>query len=187
MRNVAKHFSLSPTAVFRHKAHVEKRLVEAKEREEAVQDRDLSAELTKLAARANRLADQAERDGDLRTSLQGIRELSRLIELEARLAGQIGTRAHININNLNITEWTRQERADLMVRLFESTGLPIPIFRALAEGVAEGVDEDIDDEPPVERTPSTASSNTGPAQPDVPDRAFSIEEVRALPSLHKKD
>lgn len=133
LRNIAKRVSLSATALFRHKAHIEKRLVEDRERAEAAQDRDLSAELTKLAARANRLAEKAESDGDLRTALQGIRELSRLLELEARLAGQIGgAKVNVNIGALDVAALTRDQRSELKERLFEiDPRIPLSVVRRM--------------------------------------------------------
>jgi hypothetical protein len=64
LRNIAKRVSLSATALFRHKVHIEKRLLEAREREETAQDRDLGQELVRLARRADGLASKAECDGD---------------------------------------------------------------------------------------------------------------------------
>jgi hypothetical protein len=186
-RSIAKRVSLSPAALFRHKSHVEKRLVEARESEEASQGRDLVKELVKLAARADKLASQAERDGDLRTALAGVRELARLLELEARLAGQIGgANIEVNINNLDIARMKPQQRSDLMVRLFEVNGLPVEIARAF---IVEP-----DKLPPIDVTPSPAathsitqeskdSKNFGSQHEEVSfkfRRPFTIEELDEL-------
>src|ERR1700682_4205677 len=74
-RNIAERVSLSPTALFRHRAHIESTLVEARARTEEADGDNLARKLTELSERGRRLADAAEKGGDLRTALAGVREL----------------------------------------------------------------------------------------------------------------
>jgi hypothetical protein len=97
LRSIAKHASISDTALFRHRAHIETALAQAKTTADAEDTYGLARKLTELSARARRLADAAEEGGDLRTALAGVRELSRILEIEARVAGQIREGPQINI------------------------------------------------------------------------------------------
>ena len=56
-----------------------------------------------LGQRALSLLDQAERSGDLRTALAGIKEARGCIELLAKIEGQLDDRPQVNIT-LN-SEW----------------------------------------------------------------------------------
>jgi hypothetical protein len=183
-RHIAKHVSVSPTALFRHKAHVEKRLVEAREREEGAHDRDLVKELSKLATRADNLATKAELDGDLRTALAGVRELARLLELEARLAGQIGGASiELNINNLDIGRMKPRQRDELMVRLFELNGLPVAILRAFIGDGEEpappiAITAHTADQPITDEIKGSKSFGSDPEKdPFNFERQFMIEEL----------
>jgi hypothetical protein len=67
---------LSSSALHRHRKHISHALNEARRNAESSCARDLAAELLMLAAKAKGLAEQAERAGDIRTALAGVRELS---------------------------------------------------------------------------------------------------------------
>jgi hypothetical protein len=97
-RNIAERVSLSPTALFRHRTHIESTLVEARASTEEADGDNLARKLTELSERARRLADAAEKGGDLRTALAGVRELARLLEIEGRVAGQLRDQPVINID-----------------------------------------------------------------------------------------
>jgi hypothetical protein len=98
-RNIAKHVSVSPTAVFRHRDHLSQTLVQGKEAAEISHADNLLAELNELVAKSRELRDKAEASGDLRTALAGIRELTRLIELRARIAGELRD-SQVNVLNV---------------------------------------------------------------------------------------
>lgn len=85
---------LTEDAVGRHHAkHLPRAVVQdaAGAREEAEGERgaDLLAEAQSLRRRAMALLGKAETVGELRTALAGVREAGRLLELEAKLRGQI--------------------------------------------------------------------------------------------------
>ena len=103
-RNIAERFGLSTTAVYRHKqAHLPQGLVQAHAAHEVSQADGLLAKVQALEADAKRIQSTAEADGDLRTALQGIRELVRMVELQARLLGELKDGAHVNI--LVLPQW----------------------------------------------------------------------------------
>jgi len=85
-RNIAEHFGLSATAVFRHRRHVGQALAKAEKANEIARGDALVAQLNQLAADARRIKTQAELMGDLRTALAGVRELTRLVEVAADLS-----------------------------------------------------------------------------------------------------
>jgi hypothetical protein len=85
-REMAARFSLSSAALFRHRrGHLPERLVKAREAAEISRAEGLVGQLEALQAKAKQILEKAESDGDLRTALAGVKELSRLIELVAKM------------------------------------------------------------------------------------------------------
>src|SRR5919197_5077121 len=96
-RAIAHDFAVSRDSVFRHQRdHLPKLLVQAEGAKEIAQADDLLAQLKGLNAKARELAAKAEGAGDYRTALMAIRELARLLELAAKLTGQLDERAQHN-------------------------------------------------------------------------------------------
>jgi hypothetical protein len=125
LRSIAKRVSLSAAAIFRHKSHVAERLMTAHKQQEAREAMSLSQRLAELADFARRLAQEAARDGDKRTALQGCRELARLLEFEARMAGELPAGPHVQVNVANLTTTdlnalSLEQREALLDRLVES-------------------------------------------------------------------
>jgi hypothetical protein len=57
--------------------------------------------LEELKSEAQRLKQKAEQEGDYRTALAAVRELCRIVELVAKLCGQIDSRTETKILNVN--------------------------------------------------------------------------------------
>jgi len=96
-RDIAQRFAVSSDSVFRHQRdHLPRLLVQAAGAMEVAQADDLLAQLKQLNAKARELAAKAESAGDYRTGLLAIRELARLLELAAKLTGQLDERAQHN-------------------------------------------------------------------------------------------
>src|SRR5919198_1275088 len=96
-RVIAHDFAVSRDSVFRHQRdHLPKLLVQAEGAKEIAQADDLLAQLKGLNAKARELAAKAEAAGDYRTALMAIRELTRLLELTAKLTGELDERAQHN-------------------------------------------------------------------------------------------
>jgi hypothetical protein len=73
-----------------------------------------------LATKARTLTAQAEESGDIRTALMGLREISRILELRARVAGEIaGAQISINIAAFPIDQLTDDQADELRRKLEE--------------------------------------------------------------------
>jgi hypothetical protein len=104
LRTIADRFSVSKTALGRHKEnHLPATLVSAREAEEAVIADDLFSQVRDLQGRAFVILDRAEGAGDLRTALGAIREARGNLELLTRLLGKLDERPQVNI--LISPEW----------------------------------------------------------------------------------
>ena len=90
LRTIADHWSVSKTSLIRHKAdHLPTALVKANGAAEAAHGDDLLAKVVQLEADARRIGAKAEKAKDLRGALMGVRELTRVIELLAKLRGEL--------------------------------------------------------------------------------------------------
>jgi len=111
-RAVARQFGLSKDAVARHRAeHVAERLATAERSADVASATDLLTELRLLRAKAISLLLKAEREGDYRTALAGVREARGCLELLAEVEGELDRRPQINV--LLSPEW-QQVRAVLL-------------------------------------------------------------------------
>lgn len=133
-RDIARQYSVSKDAVARHKEHVRQTIARVCD----VQDLELGAglveKLQRLELDARRIATEAEKSGDLKTALGGIRELTRIVELFAKLRGEIQEGGTINV--LVAPEW-----AALRFRILNAL-LPFPDARfAVAEALERGGNE----------------------------------------------
>jgi len=89
-RQLAARTGTSTGALLRHKAdHLSATLRKAGEAEEATRGSDLLAKIGDLEADARRIAAKAEKSNDLRTAIAAIRELTRIVELLAKLRGEL--------------------------------------------------------------------------------------------------
>jgi hypothetical protein len=88
-RSIAAQHALSEASVRRHKdAHLPDLLLLARRDDEATRELDIAVLVRSLVADAHRIREKAERAGDYRAALQGVRELVRLVEL-AVVTGQV--------------------------------------------------------------------------------------------------
>ena len=69
-------------------------------------------QLPRLNAQAQRLKEKAEQEGDLRTALAAVRELSRIVELTARLSGELAEGGETKILNVNFDSETAKRIVD---------------------------------------------------------------------------
>jgi hypothetical protein len=97
-RRIATQYSLSEAAVRRHKAdHLPARLTKAKAAEEVSAADDLLVQVRALRSKSLSILLAAERSGDLRTALLGIREARNCIELLAKMSGELEERKSVSI------------------------------------------------------------------------------------------
>ena len=93
-REVATRYGLTPASVSRHKRNHMAMVI----REHAeLTAQNLMAYVAALQRQAQALKDKAEASGDYKVALSGIRELVRIVDLMARLSGNLDDRPQINI------------------------------------------------------------------------------------------
>lgn len=97
-RDIAGQFTVSRSALTRHKAeHLPAKLAKAHGAKELASADKLINELNGLKSKAVSLLMQAERAGDLRTALSGVREARGCIETLLEVEGEIDRRAQVNV------------------------------------------------------------------------------------------
>jgi len=105
-RLLAAVYGVSDRALRRHAAnHLPAALADAQSAKAATKADDLLGKVAQLEADAQRLGRTAEAAGDLRTALGAVRELVRIVELLARLRGELDDRAQVTVNVLASAEW----------------------------------------------------------------------------------
>jgi hypothetical protein len=123
LRDIAQRCALSTHALFRHhRNHVPKSLSYAQAVHDVSRADALFTKVAALETDAKRLQGLAEDAGDIKTALQAVRELVRIIELQARLIGELDDSPTVNV--LVLPEWTA-----LRARILHSL-LPFPDARA---------------------------------------------------------
>ena len=89
-RKLAARFDTSTGALQRHKSeHLSTALLKADRAEQATRGDDLLKKIENLEVDARRIAAKAEKGQDLRTAIVAIRELTRIVELLAKLRGEL--------------------------------------------------------------------------------------------------
>ena len=90
LRKISQEFKISPDSLYRHKRnHLPQKLIKAKEAREVIKADNNIDRLKALQAEAQEILEEAKRSRTLHIALEAIRELSRLIELQAKLAGEL--------------------------------------------------------------------------------------------------
>lgn len=98
LRNVAKRAGVHASTVCRHKDRLSAKLARQHRAAEDAEAGDLLAKIVELEVEAKRIKLKAEEQGDLKTALSGVRELTRIVELLARIRGQIAEQAAVHIH-----------------------------------------------------------------------------------------
>lgn len=107
-RVVAQRFAVSRDAVVRHRRHLPAALARAREAKEVAHGDCLLAQLRDLTAEAQRLKAMAEEAGDYRAALAAVRELCRIVELVAKLSGELESHSETKILNVTLDAETAQ-------------------------------------------------------------------------------
>jgi hypothetical protein len=79
-RNIAKHVSISPAALFRHENHVAKAIGEAQAQQEEHLGETLLDEMRRAQRKAWELLSKTESEGDHRASIVALREVRECLE-----------------------------------------------------------------------------------------------------------
>jgi hypothetical protein len=112
LRSISGQFEVSKSALQRHKDHIPKELVQTKKAKEICQAEKIFSYLISLKRDAEEITKLAQGSDDLKTALSGIREQSRIIEILAKMQGQIPRQQiELNINNISLSKiYTRLGR-----------------------------------------------------------------------------
>lgn len=98
LRDIARRVAVSKDALARHKAdHVPGHVAKAHEAEAVAEADTLLDQLTSLQRKALDLLEKAERGGDYKTALAGVREARACIELLLEVEGELDRRNVTNI------------------------------------------------------------------------------------------
>jgi hypothetical protein len=115
LRNIAERVSLSVTSLFRHKSHLSETLKESHKAAEASRADSLVDQLKQLTEDARRIQQKAEAANDYRSALAAVRELTRLVELAARLTGALNDRPEMKVLNLSIDTETARRMSEVFL------------------------------------------------------------------------
>ena len=111
-RDIARHFTVGRMAAVRHHdEHLAETLAKATAAAETARADDLLEQVRALRTKSLQLMLAAEKSGDLRTALAGIREARACLELLGEMSQQIDRRPVVN---LTITAEWLQVRATLL-------------------------------------------------------------------------
>ena len=105
-RAIAQRFTVTRGAVASHLKHVSAALTQARKLREIEHGKSILIQLRELNLQAEQLKARADRAGDYRTALAALREKTRLVELEARLTGELNEKPETKIVNLNFDSET---------------------------------------------------------------------------------
>lgn len=132
LRDIARRYNLDKSAVLRHKQnHLPAHLIKAEEKADKNRACSLIDEIKLLQLKAERIAEKAEKKGDYRTALSGIRELTRIIEILARMQGEIQDQ---NINIVLNPQWV-ELRTIILSALDEYPEAKIKVAQAIKNDI----------------------------------------------------
>ena len=96
---LSRKYGIPWDSLKRHKElHLPALLQKAQEAEEVSQADTLLAQVEELKAKAWKLLNKAERAGDLRTALSGVREAKGCLELLAKMQGELQQEGTVNVS-----------------------------------------------------------------------------------------
>jgi transposase-like protein len=106
VRAVAREFGVGRDALMRHHAgHLPSDLVGLREAGERIATARAADRLEDLYRRANGVLEAAEAEGRHPIALQAVRELRGIVELLARLSGELESRPDVVVNITASSEW----------------------------------------------------------------------------------
>jgi hypothetical protein len=111
-REITGNFPVSKSSLERHRNHITASLLKSREAEEIARGDDLVEDLRALAVEANRLKAEAEKSGNVRAAIAALREITRLIELRAKIAGKL-KEGQVNVINVHLDDATATRMAEI--------------------------------------------------------------------------
>lgn len=97
LRSVGERYGISATALFRHKSHIHKGLLKAREAYEATRADTLLDQVKGIQQDTLSILEAAKNAGDLKTSLQAIATARGNLELLAKLQGDLQEQVQVNV------------------------------------------------------------------------------------------
>ena len=138
---VAHRYSVSEDALGRHKRHMQLVIAKAAalvEQKDLAYGSALMAEIGRIRADAERLQLESERRQDVRGALRAIHERLAVVELEAKMSGQIdASQKNVTINVQAITVEEAVAYAHDILELFAPVGAQPQLPPTLIEGDAD--------------------------------------------------
>jgi hypothetical protein len=132
LKAVARRYSVSEDALGRHRKHMQLLMAKAAavvEQKDVAYGSALLAEIARIRADAERLQIESERRQDVRGALRAIHERLAVVELEAKLSGQIDTsQKNVTINVQAISPEEAVEYARDILELFAPAVTPPPLL-----------------------------------------------------------
>lgn len=107
LRAIAGQTGTSKSALERHRPHVTERMALAHEAQEVAAADTVLAKVRGLERTARHLLEKSERKGQLGISVAALRELRQVVELLARVTGELESGVTVN---LFATEWPSTQR-----------------------------------------------------------------------------
>ncbi len=133
-RHIAARENVTTSALQRHKngGHITAAMVQAAGVAEIAHADSLLDQVNELKREARAIKDKAEQANDYKTALMGIRELTRIIELLAKLQGELQENQTINILAVS-PEWVKTRTA-ILQSLEPYPDARQAVIKALANG-----------------------------------------------------
>jgi hypothetical protein len=134
LRQIAQQHGASATALHRHKKHIFKGLVVAREAAVVAKADTLLDQVKNLLRQAERLTERAEQAGSLDTALRGIAQVRGVLELLGEVSGQLagkGTNVAIGINLQPQVAPNFRAMCDAeLLAILKRSGHPVPLLEA---------------------------------------------------------
>ena len=97
LRDIAGRWSVSKSAVARHREHLPKQLVKAQEQEDVSQAIDVVRQLKAINGATLAILKEARADKDGELALKAVDRIQRQLELQAKLLGELQQEGTINV------------------------------------------------------------------------------------------
>jgi hypothetical protein len=128
LKAVARHYGVSDDALGRHRRHIQMVIAKAAavvEQKDLAYGSALLAEIGRIRADAERLQIESERRQDVRGALRAIHERLAVVELEAKLSGQIESgQKNVTINLQTVSPEEALQYARDILELFGADTIP---------------------------------------------------------------
>jgi len=142
LRTIADQWSVSKTALIRHKAdHLPAHLATAHEAAQVVRADSLLAQVRALQAKTLIILQKAEGTGDLRTATAAIGQARQNLDLLGRLAGELRTGEGTTVN---VGVFSSPGFGEVQVTLFRALA-PFPEARVAAAAAMKAIGQTTDD------------------------------------------